>query len=188
MATREDVLEVMAILSAAYPNFQLTPETVQVYRRMLDDIDGEVLRAAATSCIRTSKWFPTVAELVAAATEIMANTLALPTAAEAWGQVERRMRLPERLYHDGRHLRPKPLLPIIEDMVTALGGWSALRRSENMVADRARFLEGYNAMVAREVKRMAERPEVASLRLREAARSSSTSRPLVAAKQNGGAE
>lgn len=46
----------------------LTPERVALYWELLHDLDGERFMAAIRACLRTSKFFPKIAEIRAEAT------------------------------------------------------------------------------------------------------------------------
>ena len=136
MATERGVLEVLTVLSAAFPQFKLAEATVRVYTRVLADIDDKLIEAAAYDCLARCRFFPSVAELRDAAHAIAAP--ALPSAFEAWEEVLRQIR------DVGAYRTPTFTDPRIEAAVRQVGGWSMLCRSENVAADRARFLEAYD--------------------------------------------
>ena len=58
-----NVGSILKQLFAAYPNAQVTPETVAVYMRLLRDIQPEDLQVTVDQAIATCKFLPTVAEL-----------------------------------------------------------------------------------------------------------------------------
>jgi len=41
----------------------LTPETIEAYRRRMDDIDGDMACGGADACCMESRFWPTVAEM-----------------------------------------------------------------------------------------------------------------------------
>ena len=119
-----------------------------------------MLRAAAAHCATTSKWFPTVAELRDAAFGIIENRAGIPSAAEAWGEVMAAMRYaaPAR--------RPQFSHPVIRRAVEAVGGWYTLCTSESGVADRSKFFQAYEQIVARDREQARVLPEVCALSAR----------------------
>ncbi len=75
------------------------------------------------------------------------------SAPEAWGEVQREVRA---VGHWGR---PK-LQPAVLQAVDAIGGWRHICFSENVTADRARFLEAYTLLRKREMERLQQIPAV----------------------------
>lgn len=139
----------MVVLFAAYP-----VETVNVsdktalmaagmYAACLADIEGEILLAAIDRLVKSSDRLPTVAHIRRAVVDIRYG--APRPGGEAWGELRKLMQR-----HAGRRI-PKDfendvsdplLLEAIEDI-----GWSDMLRSENQVADRARFIQLYDDLV-----------------------------------------
>lgn len=142
MATSEQVAKVLAVLAAAYPHFRLTEETVAVYARTLGDLPWDLLQAAALQCIAECERFPSVAAIRRKALELQAQAEGVPTAYDAWREVQ------EAIARVGAYGRPAFSHPLVEQAVNALG-WRTLCWSENQTADRARFLECYNQLLAR---------------------------------------
>ncbi len=69
MATKNDVLKIMAYLAAAYPDQgqKIDPKVLelqnQVYIESLADVPPAVLLAAAKEHVKVSQWFPKISEL-----------------------------------------------------------------------------------------------------------------------------
>jgi glutathione S-transferase len=63
MATETETVAILRRLAAAYPNFRLEPETIAEYVMELADLDPETLWEATRLARRSSKWFPTIAEI-----------------------------------------------------------------------------------------------------------------------------
>ncbi|NLL20004.1 MAG: hypothetical protein GX262_13470 [Clostridia bacterium] len=143
-------MKILSVLSAAYPNFQLTEETGELYVRLLSDLPYNKLQAAALSHISQSKFFPTIAELRSMANEIMPGER-IPSPMEAWGEVI------EQIRKVGHYGRPSWSHPVIEKTVRAFG-WRDLCLSENVVADRAHFLRMYEQYAER-VRQEQQMPE-----------------------------
>lgn len=184
MATDAQIVAIVTLLEEAYPQRQaLQGTTVALYRRLLADLDGNMLLAAAHQHIADSKWFPTVAELREGALALSASSAGIPTAMEAWGEVVKALN-PRLVYHHcetgkaiesaevyeahrqtcrecgWRHETPAFSVPLIEQAVNHLGGLKRLARSDNEVADRAHFMRAYDQLAARETKEQKMLPEV----------------------------
>jgi hypothetical protein len=147
MATFETITKVLAVISAAYPNFDLKPETVKVYLKLLADLPDELLEEASLLHIAQSTYFPTVAELRAAAFELLESQNPHPNGVEAWGEVE------DQIHRVGYTGQPVFQHPLTAQLVSAMG-WQNLCRSENLVADRAHFLTAYEQLCSRERSQM----------------------------------
>lgn len=125
----------VASLRAAYPNANLPVETVAVYVAALDDLEPGDVAAAVAKIIKTSRFFPTVAEIREAVGETRLN---LPSPAEAWmiacGQME-----------------PQGDGDLVRKAKKAVGGEWAFRTSENPTALRSQFLRIYEDLRDRQV-------------------------------------
>lgn len=154
MATDSEIEAVFFMLAANYdyiqkPNFGESPQghakgialKMDIFKQTLSDIDGDLLRASALKIISTSKWFPSVAELREAALDI-AEPNGRRTGLEAWGDVV------AAFHRDGgQYGNPQFDDPIASEVVRMLG-WQTLCLSEDQTADRARFIDGYNAIAS----------------------------------------
>lgn len=69
MATEQEIMQCLAMLSAAYPEWQKDQpqeplrQTYRVYVQLLGDLPTDALREATLHHIRESKFFPKVSEL-----------------------------------------------------------------------------------------------------------------------------
>ena len=148
MATQAEILKVWVMLLAAYPHFakDATPETLdgtlEVYQRLLGDLPVKAIEAAALDHVSRCKWFPTIAEIREKAIVIKLPTQ--PTAMEAWGEVSKAI-----LSIGSWSPQPRFTHPTIDKTVTAMG-WVDLCRSEDGIADRARFIQAYDRFVQRQ--------------------------------------
>jgi hypothetical protein len=160
MATTNEVHRVWAVLLSAYPSWEKESSeeklarTLTVYERLLRDIPGEALEAAALQLIAESKFFPTVAELRAKALSLLGPTF--PSPMEAWGEVKR------AISRHGRYQVPEFDNPITAKVVQGMG-WLSLCDSENEAADRARFMQAYDTLCRREQEDALLLPEVRKL-------------------------
>ena len=143
MATEIETLRVLKILGDIYPSFHLSSSAIEVYVQMLSDIPGAILEQAALDHISRSTFFPAIAELRQAAFNILEAANPIPTDYEAWAEVQAEIR---RVGHSGK---PQFKNPLAAQVVEQLG-WRYLCFSENPVADRAHFVQAYQALAERQ--------------------------------------
>jgi len=169
MADHATVKKCIIILSAAYPRFQVTPDTGRVYAELLQDIPDDLLIAATKQHATTSKWFPSVAELREIVQNITALASGIRNAEEAWVNVQIAVRrygwYGESIDPDngGGWRTPSMLSELEVQAVNGLGGWKMLCQSDNGPADRAHFLKIYASLLQRQTERVAMLPEIAAL-------------------------
>ncbi|MCR4314341.1 MAG: replicative helicase loader/inhibitor [Candidatus Uhrbacteria bacterium] len=89
MASQIDVAKIVAMLSAAYPNWSANEYTTQVYYDDLKDIETSLLITASNRCRTESgrKFAPSVGEIRGMAGQIKREILGVPSALEAWGEL-----------------------------------------------------------------------------------------------------
>lgn len=161
MAEKETVASVVRMVAKAYPGrFEADADTYRIWHRLLQDVPDQALMAAAVHHATQSKWPPAIAELRAAAFDILQGDAAPMTAGEAWSQVVKAMRA-YGVYRldDARATLNAQVWRCVE----AMGGWRELCLSENGVADRAHFIRIYDTVQAREKERRQTLPEVRAL-------------------------
>ena len=107
---------------------------------MLADLDFELAKRAVTRLIATSKFLPTIAEVRSAATAFELGPVR--AGGEAWGDVVAAIRFV------GHYGIPKFEDPLVAHCVECLS-WRGLCLGENEAADRARFIEMYDAVAER---------------------------------------
>ncbi len=139
--TKADAAELVATLTAAFPNNRVDNRTMWVYQNMLADLDREAAHKAVARLICTRKFMPTVAEIRAAAVECERGARRL--GGEAWGDVGMAVR------KFGRNREPEFDDPTVAECVRQLG-WLSLCNSTNEVADRARFIELYDGLAVQQ--------------------------------------
>jgi hypothetical protein len=140
MSSKQDIMKIMGVISAAYPNFTPSEQTVEVYWQILSDIPADELKAATLHCISESgrKFAPSVGELRGAVGELRSLTDGIPLPADAWREASDSSGKGKPWSH-----------PLVEKAAQAAGGWYNLSHSENVAADRARFLQFYESYVVR---------------------------------------
>ena len=117
MATKDEVLDVIATLNIAYGK-EIDRQRTELYITMLADVPAHVLEAAMQRAIQTNKWYPTVAELrghveYVAATDDMASLTPVDTLAATMLDLE------QQFYNSGQ--LEVELWTNIADQYTRLG-------------------------------------------------------------------
>lgn len=64
--TKTEVSELVAVLMACYPNGRFPDGTVAAYELFLQELELERARHAVAHLVKTSKFMPTIAEVVSA--------------------------------------------------------------------------------------------------------------------------
>jgi hypothetical protein len=62
----EKTIEIMNLLSGAFPEFKITDKIIHSYCVGLEDIDSEELNFAIKGLMKTSKYFPRIADIISA--------------------------------------------------------------------------------------------------------------------------
>jgi hypothetical protein len=134
------------LAASSYPSMQNKDPlpVVKSWVLMLGGIPDEILKAAVIKVCRSSEFFPSVAQIVAAAREFSQEPE--PTAEEAWGEVT------AEIQRAGHNLPTKFSTPTVRRAVDAIG-WHNLCMSENIMADRVHFLKIYESMRGRSAAR-----------------------------------
>lgn len=142
---RTEIVSLVTIAIASCPSAQeKDPEPiVNAWSLLLGDMPYEIAKAAVMKVCRSSRFFPSVAEIVAAADELDPRSEKLPTAAEAWEEVKR------LLSSVGPYISERrPLVFSCQTVERAARsiGWQQLCNSESPEADRAHFMKIYDSM------------------------------------------
>ena len=132
---RKDTATICALLKAAFPVWQTTPETIELYHAMLQDLDSEIVMRATQNWILTSEKFPTIAGIRKACAEV-AGVLP-PNASEAWAEVTK---VANDVGIYGR--RPAWSHPLITEVVNNLGYYH-ICQTDNIATVRAQFVKMY---------------------------------------------
>lgn len=167
MATKQDVLEVMTILAAAYPRFKLVKESITAYAMLLEDLDAEELRAAAKDRATKGVFFPSVHELRQAVVDMRRIANQVPTAYEAWQEVittgpEFRRDVVEvdgkLTIKSSKYVFTHPLV----EQVARLMGWPGMfpTGEDSLMADRSHFLKAYDQALRQAMEQEITLPEV----------------------------
>lgn len=160
----ESVAQVVDMLCATYDK-SISVDRAKVYIMTLRDIAPDLLRAAALRYIERATYpdIPTPGRLRELVAEIVMSESGAVDASDAWGEVMREMR------RVGNWRAPVFSHALISQSIQSIGGWQYLSTTENIVADRARFLEAYSSAQRRAVESLVTLPE--SRRLSQARQS-----------------
>jgi hypothetical protein len=133
--------KLVAVLIAAFPNQQVSTGTVEVYERMLADLEVNAATAAVQRLIGLAKFLPTVADIREAALALTSGERR--PGGDAWGDVLRAIGTHGYMRTPGKDFRFDD--PVTARCVSQLG-WRELCDSTNAQADRARFIELYDEL------------------------------------------
>lgn len=148
MTSKAEIGEMLALASINYPMYSL-PEghrfglMIEGYHRILGHIPAATLAAAFDMAVSRSEFMPTPAAVMRALRDLdeQANGSTEVEAMEQWGAIKKAMREYSADFPSGRGSNPGN--EVTQRIVKWMGGMTALWRSDNEVADRARFLEAY---------------------------------------------
>jgi hypothetical protein len=201
MANKSEINKMLFAMSAL-PNCPIRNDNIEyvidAYHFVLKDFDWDTLQAAAAQYLSNGTFFPAPGQLRQTVIEMRLSASGIPTAAEAWADVQGAVRQVEAVYcPEGCRLRKRALdadkahdgagynaalnqiighsrtctgcrdaqtvevyrHPVVEQTVRRLGGRAALF-TDNLAADRARFIEAYEAILGMERKEAGRLPEV----------------------------
>ena len=132
---------------------EMTEERVQLWMDLLDGVGDEVVQGAALHIISTrSDWPPDIALLRTTALSIANGELAALTGAESWGNILALI--------SGNDV---PLTARETQALKATGSMYDLKRSSSQAADRARYIDAYDALAKRSQQTRELLPAVATL-------------------------
>lgn len=168
MATNKTISQVLKVIAAAYPRFELSEETVMVWAKFVSDLDDELLEAAVAKFISSSDhaFPPSIPEVRRAASDIRQAVAGVPTAFEAWEEV---MRAPHPnpipQFKDGKFVEHVEYVwshPIVGMVAKQLGWWKTFPSlaSDKVAIDRAHFFRAYEAATSKKMDEETQLPKV----------------------------
>ena len=137
MMNKQEVAQILAVLSAGFPNAQVTKETARVYFEVLSDLDAPQVSQAIGVLLRTSEWFPSAATIRKTTMELSGRLA--PSSGDAWGAVV--AEVSKSGLDGGCHIDD----PVIKATVRAIG-WRAICLSERQDVIRGQFVKMYEEM------------------------------------------
>jgi hypothetical protein len=135
--TRDEAAKVLAMVQIRYPNANLgDPDLApDVWQMTLDDVPYEAAELALRAWFKREKWAPDPSELRGL---ILCALAEVPEPGDAWAMALAHIRT-EGLIGGRPFDGPEP----VAQAVAAIGGWRALRTSEQPERDRDAFLKVY---------------------------------------------
>lgn len=150
--TKPETARVVAVIRATIPNAPAVGvDTTAAWHDILGDLPFEAVLKATRAVLSTQEipaW-PAVGKIRRAAVDLMRP--AVPSAAEAWAEVEAEIR------RQGWYNRPERLTPLAARVVKAIG-WKRICESEEPGVERGQFLRMYDQFAQSE-EREAVLPE-----------------------------
>lgn len=157
MATKKQIIKLMAVMSLAYPGFQIKDGQAELYFQMLSDIDDGLLETASKHLITTSKFFPSISEWRNAAFDLAIDRAHIPTQFEAWNnacQVMRRWGI-----YKGAPPTDEYSHPLVAKAVYVIG-YNNLYNSNWTDFDRSNFYKVYESLTTRASEDIRMLPDV----------------------------
>ena len=146
--TKAEVAKILTVLAAAYPKFEVDDLKVRVWHEMLGDLDYATANMAAKKLILENNFPPSIAEVRKAAMEILNPEVM--TAAEAWGEVERAV----RVYGCYQEIEALASLSPRTAKVVRQIGWREICLNEEPGVIRGQFLKMYQQVQERDHREM----------------------------------
>jgi len=119
MANRDQVLDVLTLLSQAYPEKSRTRDTLELYIQNLADIPFRLLERAALHHIRVSNWFPRIAELRNTAERLAGTSVYPQSQGESENSLAAQAVALERLFYDTGQVEKEPWQMLIRQFELA---------------------------------------------------------------------
>ena len=144
MATKQDIIKVMAVMAKAYANYAPKEGTAELYYMILADIPNDALEAGAKMYLATpAAFFPSPGQWRDLAVSVMMGYV--PSEYEAWENVTAEMKRCGP-YFMGWHTEdtkyPEYKHPLIARAVGVIG-YASLYNSDNLSYDRGQFFKIY---------------------------------------------
>ena len=131
------IVELAAVLAPGFRS-PIEEATIRAYGHYLRNIPAAILQAAVDSWIGQSRFFPAISQLLDSVDAVTGGDERM-TAADSWGLIR------EQMFKSGAY-NPPEFDQVTERTVKAMGGWRYLCLSEDTTADRARYIDAYEAI------------------------------------------
>ena len=131
----------------AKENILPNQQAMELWYQELQDIPYDIAVAGLRQWVATNKWSPSIAEIREMASSVMNGAIA--DWSESWEKVCTALR---RFGRNRAVEGMESLDEITRETVKRIGGFTYLCNSENVVADRSRFEQVYNAIAERKKK------------------------------------
>ena len=139
----------LALVSAAWPTFDVTDDRVLLWYELLGDVDFGVAQVALKKLMLESNFPPSLAEMRRAIAEVTTPEAERLEAGEAWAQVRQAI----RWFGYYRELEAlESLSPVIAEAVKAIG-WQEICATEEAEIVRAQFMRVYESIRKRHMEK-----------------------------------
>lgn len=136
MKNKQTISKILAMSLKSYPGrFELDDKMLEVWWKLLEDLDDEDVLAAGADLCATGKFPPCIAEVRELAISISEGTVCPSTPYEAWERVCEHVRRPE--FRLGK---------LEQEALGQIGGSYRLNHSQNGSEDMKHFLRAYEAL------------------------------------------
>lgn len=139
---KSEAAQLVTELIAAFPHSKVTEATSAVYEKHLADLSAEACRRAIDRLVGTAKFFPSIAEIRAAATDLKlgAQRTGLEAYQLAVSAARRHGYISPPRFNDER----------LDRAIAMCGGWVEFCSAPTDAAERVRFAELYDTLATRE--------------------------------------
>jgi len=146
--TKTDTVKLLAVISAAYPNMQITEATVALWHDLLGDLNFSLALTATKKLLLESPYPPTIADIRKQVADITTPQEDCIDAAKAWGEVERAI----QYYGCYREVEALSSMSPQTAKVARYIGWREICLSEEPGVVRGQFLKMFSQIMERERK------------------------------------
>lgn len=145
--TTLEAMEIVAMLTAAYPNWKPTEASLRLYAKLLEPLEADVAKPAVMEMLYSPREFAPPIGVLADAISVrklkQAGQYLSPE--EAWAEVM------DRIRDVGVYRTPTFSSPALTRTVQALD-WKGICTNENVEATRAHFMRIFDALQRRNVR------------------------------------
>jgi len=136
---KKHIAAAATMASAAYPNWNPTSATLQVWAGLLPELSGPELVEAMAAHIRASKFPPTVADILDRSKLMRSGPEADAPGLLAWGEVHKAIR---------EGVRPAWSSHLIAPALDVLGGWGRVCgcQTSEVASLRSRFVQAFESL------------------------------------------
>lgn len=160
--TKQEFLPIAKGMKSMYSaqHFLEDNTAIEMWYKLLADLDAQLVSAAVQQHICTSRFPPTVADIREACSKV--TTVDRKDWLEGWREVTKCIGL-YGYYRPQEALKALRSFDVTTGRVAEMLGWQNLCMSENQIADRANFRQAYETIQAREIESAKLPPSVNNL-------------------------
>lgn len=141
---KSEIAKLFAIITAAFPNMQVTDAMTEIWYELLGDVDFDVAQIAVKKLLLESSYPPTIADVRKQVVSIMSPRQIDP--AEAWGEV---LNAVHRYGYYRQEEALASMSPLVAKAVRYMG-WQEICMSEEPSVIRGQFMRIFQQLQERE--------------------------------------